>query len=222
MEKPRRNGFSEASLGPIQPLRIFLALGVGTWLLLSLFRSLPKLLPEGWRLDSGANFRLFRLRFETWQRSWPSLGAFYMAAGLAHFTAQTSFEAIYPPQGTWGFWSLPGSATFHVAWTGLAELAGGFGLCVGATLLGLAGALGQEAPTWLKRVPALSALGLFGLTWAVTPANVYMYTHGAQMTGLTPGDQAIPVEFHLVRGILQVLLLSLLWGYWRALTWNPN
>lgn len=44
---------------------------------------------------------------------------------------------------------------------------------------------------------------------AVTPANIYMYTHGALMVGLgPPGD--IPVAFHAVRGVLQVLLLSIL------------
>ena len=33
-----------------------------------------------------------------WQKTWPILGAVYMAAGVAHFTAKEAFEAIYPPQ----------------------------------------------------------------------------------------------------------------------------
>ena len=52
------------------------------------------------------------LRFKGWQKTWPILGGFYLAAGVAHFTAAESFEAIYPPEGTWGFWYLPGSVTW--------------------------------------------------------------------------------------------------------------
>ncbi|CAK9093094.1 Uncharacterized protein SCF082_LOCUS43791 [Durusdinium trenchii] len=184
-------------------LAIFGALALFTYVLVGpIFQFLQKILPEGW--------------FKGWQKTWPILGAFYMAAGVAHFTAAEAFEAIYPPMGTWGFWYLPGSASFHVAWTGVAELLGGTGLFVGALLWGLAGALQWELPAAVKRLPALSALGLCALTCAVTPANVYMYTHGAQMVGLTPGDQPIPVEFHLIRGLLQVVLLGLLWSYSRA------
>eukprot|EP00913_Durusdinium_trenchii_P030520 g28589.t1 len=156
-------------------LAIFGALALFTYVLVGpIFQFLQKILPEGW--------------FKGWQKTWPILGAFYMAAG----------------------------ASFHVAWTGVAELLGGTGLFVGALLWGLAGALQWELPAAVKRLPALSALGLCALTCAVTPANVYMYTHGAQMVGLTPGDQPIPVEFHLIRGLLQVVLLGLLWSYSRA------
>ncbi|CAK0868419.1 unnamed protein product [Prorocentrum cordatum] len=140
----------------------------------------------------------------------------YMAAGVAHFTAAEPFEAIYPPTGTWGLWYLPGSAQFHVAWTGVAELLGGAGLFLGSLALGIAGALGQEPPRPLRALPAAAALGLYVLTWCVTPANVYMYTHGAIMTGLTPGDAAIPVEIHAVRGAFQVVLLGLLWNFYES------
>ena len=59
-----------------------------------------------------------KLRFKTWQKTWPILGAFYMAAGVAHFTAAEAFESIYPPEGTWGFWYLPGSAAWcHGFWS---------------------------------------------------------------------------------------------------------
>jgi len=178
-------------------------LAAGTWALANpIFAFLEGLLPDGW--------------FKTWQKTWPILGAVYLAAGIAHFTAAESFEAIYPPEGTWGFWYLPGSASFHVAWTGVAEIAGGSGLFLGSLILGLAGAFNWELPSALRAVPALSALGLFVLTWAVTPANIYMYTHGAQMVGLTPGDAPVPVQFHAVRGALQVVLLGILWGYYRA------
>lgn len=64
---------------------------------------------------------------------------------------------------------------------------------------------------WLKPAAAAS---LAALTLAVTPANVYMFTHGAIMAGL-PGpaaDGPIPVYFHLVRFALQAVLLALLGG----------
>ena len=184
-------------------MRIFLALGVGTWLLLSLFRSLPKLLPEGWRLatpligehkDKPKAFeRLSPLcpRFESWQRSWPILGAFYMAAGIAHFTAQQSFEAIYPPQGTWGFWALPGSATFHVAWTGVAELAGGFGLCVGATLLGLAGALGQDRRAVLDVILGSLSISIYLSIYVYIYIHMYIYVYSVAILAQERADSHI-------------------------------
>mmetsp|Transcript_712 Transcript_712/g.2115 ORF Transcript_712/g.2115 Transcript_712/m.2115 type:complete len:82 (+) Transcript_712:586-831(+) len=46
------------------------------------------------------------------------------------------------------------------------------------------------------------------------PSNIYMYTHGAQMIGLTPSDVPVPVEGHYARAALQALLLSILWGYY--------
>lgn len=180
---------------------IFVGLLVDSYLLVSLFGALRKALPAGW--------------FENWQKTWPIAGIVYIAAGVAHFTAAGAFQSIYPPQGTWGLWYLPGSPEFHVAWTGVAEILGGVGLFGGATALVAADIAGTTAPPVLRQLHALSALGLFVLTLVVTPANVYMYTHGAQMLGLTPGDQPIPVEGHYARAALQVVLLSILWEYYR-------
>ncbi|KAJ1622178.1 hypothetical protein T492DRAFT_335297 [Pavlovales sp. CCMP2436] len=106
-----------------------------------------------------------------------------------------------------GIWQLPGSAEFHVRWTGAAEVLGGTGLAGGA----LADAFGIKSLRWLK--PTAAAL-LVGLTLAVTPANVYMYTHGALMEGL-PGPAAagpLPVEAHYIRAALQSVLLAFLAG----------
>ena len=94
-----------------------------------------------------------------------------------------------------------GSASFHVNWTGVAEVAGGAGVLLGAL------------PPVAEAVPSLgptAALGLFWLTWAVTPANIYMATHNAPGPG--PAGAVIPAAGHAVRGLLQVFLLSVLWG----------
>ncbi|KAF8059994.1 NHP2 [Scenedesmus sp. PABB004] len=135
--------------------------------------------------------------------SWFPLGPIFIAAGVAHFTEEQGFVNMYPHQGAWGIWRLPGSARFHVQWTGVAEIAGGLGLCLGALPL-------DAVPDWLS--PA-SALGLFFLTIAVTPSNIYMYTHNAP--GPLPAEVApgaLPWQGHAARGVMQMLLLSALWG----------
>ena len=136
----------------------------------------------------------------------PLLGVLYLAAGVGHFTQADAFRAIYPPAGTWGLWYLPGSASFHVAWTGVAEVLGGAGLLVGGALTKLdperPGPLGLPLSGVLT---SAAALGLFALTVAVTPANVFMFTHGATMT-----PDPLPLSFHAVRFAVQVVVLSLL------------
>lgn len=193
------NGLPESQQALVV-IGIFVGLLVDTYFLVALFGALRKALPTGW--------------FENWQKTWPIAGIVFMAAGVAHFTAAGAFQSIYPPQGTWGLWYLPGSPEFHVAWTGVAEILGGAGLFGGAAALVAADVAGATAPPLLRQLHALSALGLFVLTLVVTPANIYMYTHGAQMVGLTPGDQPIPVEAHYARALLQVILLSILWEYY--------
>eukprot|EP00878_Enallax_costatus_P006079 GHUV01006375.1.p1 GENE.GHUV01006375.1~~GHUV01006375.1.p1 ORF type:complete len:247 (+),score=61.17 GHUV01006375.1:223-963(+) len=136
-------------------------------------------------------------------KSWFPLGPIFIAAGVAHFTAEQGFKNMYPHQGAWGFWSLPGSDKFHVYWTGAAEILGGLGMCIGALPL-------NSIPSWLCPT---SALGLFFLTAAVTPANIYMYTHNAP--GPLPESAepaALPWPFHALRGVMQMVLLAVLWG----------
>ena len=99
---------------------VFLGLGAGTTGLLKGFEVAEKALPAGW--------------FVKWRSTWPLLGAVYVLAGLAHFGVKDAFLSIFPPQGTWGLWYLPGSPEFHVAWTGAAEFLGGVGLLGGAVL----------------------------------------------------------------------------------------
>jgi uncharacterized membrane protein len=146
--------------------------------------------------------------FQSFRCTWPILGAIFVAAGITHFTVEEEYCNIFPSQGAWGIWYLPGSAKFHVRWTGVAEILGGLGLCIG-------GIMDAFAPVYYSSPNLLSDAGLesdaaallFLLTIAVTPANIYMYTHGAKLPMDGP---TIPISFHAIRGIMQVVLLGLL------------
>jgi len=131
------------------------------------------------------------------------LGLLFCLAGWSHFALPEAYQAIYPPQGTWGFWYLPGSAEFHVSWTGVAEFLGGCGLFLG----GAADAAGMTFDGRARPVRQLSASALFLLMVAVWPANIYQWTHGAVMVGAGP-DGPLDVSYHYVRLVLQVLLLT--------------
>lgn len=147
--------------------------------------------------------------FQSWRYTWPLLGAIYAAAGVTHFTIEEEYENIYPQKGSWGIWYLPGSAEFHVRWTGIAELLGGVGLLIG-------GAFDAFVPSYATSPNVItqagigsdSAAGLFLLTLAVTPANIYMFSHGARLPKDGP---EVPVMGHLIRGIFQVVLLTMLY-----------
>ena len=136
------------------------------------------------------------------------LGLLYLAAGIGHFANAQAFQDIYPPRGTWGIWYLPGSAEFHVAWTGLLEILGGSGLLFGAARGIFASDEEEEddESMAMNLVMPFSALALFVLTVLVTPANIYMYTHGATMGGM----EQLDLSFHYTRFAVQVAFLSLL------------
>ena len=165
-----------------------------------------------------AAWRLFpRASWAAWIFVCPLLGVAYITIGLKHFVVidasfATALTAIVPPNGTWGFWYIPGDATFHVMWTGVAEVLGGAGLVLSAALR----ALGWLRSGWLRR---LSSRSLLALTLAVTPANVYMLTHGALLPGVTDefsGEKPIPLSIHAARLSAQALLLSALHSLGRA------
>jgi len=122
------------------------------------------------------------------------LGPIFVAAGVSHFLVD-DFLNIYPPPGTWGFWNLPGTAKFHVVWTGIAEILGGIGLIVGAYL-------GNQA------LFSLSAASLLALCFAVYPANFYMFTHGAEL----PKGVKMENNAHLGRFVAQIVLCGVLAG----------
>jgi hypothetical protein len=90
-----------------------------------------------------------------------------MVLRLTDWINNIGLRSLLSVQGAWSFWYLPGSPSFHVKWTGVAETVGGMG-CI------LAGLELPFLPEWL--LPA-SAFGLFLLTVAVTPANVCLWTH---------------------------------------------
>mmetsp|Transcript_29527 Transcript_29527/g.48724 ORF Transcript_29527/g.48724 Transcript_29527/m.48724 type:complete len:296 (+) Transcript_29527:62-949(+) len=139
-----------------------------------------------------------------------TLGLMYATAGVGHFTNADAFRDIYPPIGTWGIWYLPGSAAFHVAWTGAVEALGGVGLIFGGIrgILSLRddGDADDDGNFAVNLIQPASALALLVLTVLVTPANIYMFTHGATMGNMGPLD----VSFHYIRFAVQVALLSLL------------
>jgi uncharacterized membrane protein len=146
---------------------------------------------------------------QSWRYTWPLMGAIYAAAGVTHFTVQKEYENIYPSKGAWGFWNLPGSAEFHVKWTGVAEFLGGLGLLIG-------GAYDAFAPVYTTcpniitdaGIGSDAAAGLLLLTTVVTPANIFMYTHGAKLPMDGP---ELPVAGHAFRGVMQVVLFGLLY-----------
>ena len=90
-----------------------------------------------------------------------------------------------------------------MAWTGVAEFVLGSWLVLGAgtKLLGV-----SVLPSLLGADPiAEASLGLFLLTIVVTPANLYMFTHGAKLVG-TP-DLGTPE--HTFRFFMQCVLLAM-------------
>jgi uncharacterized membrane protein len=115
---------------------------------------------------------LFPDAINAWQSTFGLIGFLFALAGASHFTLKKDFVNIMPSQGAWGFWYLPGSKEFHVAWTGVVEFVAGL-------WLGLS-TIGSFFPS-LPSLPYLStspisdsALVLLSLVIGVTPANIYM------------------------------------------------
>mmetsp|Transcript_51187 Transcript_51187/g.57984 ORF Transcript_51187/g.57984 Transcript_51187/m.57984 type:complete len:313 (+) Transcript_51187:2-940(+) len=193
---PSLSGINTQPELPTQALivgSIFFTLGFGTYVcssgLSAVTTTLGATFPNG---------------YPVFRATWPiSFGLIYSLAGLTHFTLSKEYENIYPPQGTWGIWYLPGSKEFHVGWTGIVELLGGLGLLVGG-ISSIAGISALEGFSLESNCATL----LFLLTILITPANIYMYTHGALLPMNTP--EPLPVAFHGVRLVMQIVLLGFL------------
>lgn len=108
--------------------------------------------------------------------------AWFLLGGIAHFAFTQAEMRIVPPWVPW-----PRAA---VLVTGVLELAGAAGLLVRPT---------RAAAAW----------GLFALTIAVTPANIYMLQHA----GAFP---RVPWLALVLRLPLQVVLLALIWRVGRT------
>eukprot|EP00189_Rhodosorus_marinus_P000346 CAMPEP_0113962028 /NCGR_PEP_ID=MMETSP0011_2-20120614/5668_1 /TAXON_ID=101924 /ORGANISM="Rhodosorus marinus" /LENGTH=239 /DNA_ID=CAMNT_0000973797 /DNA_START=45 /DNA_END=764 /DNA_ORIENTATION=+ /assembly_acc=CAM_ASM_000156 len=130
------------------------------------------------------------------------LGFVYAFAGFGHFQYLDGFCKVMPEKGEWGWWYLPGSAQFHVIWTGVAEIAGGLAV------------LGGDLPFIPQWVGPWGAAGLFLLTICVTPANLRSITHGESgpVKEMTGQEVTIPAAAHVFRALLQCGLLAILYS----------
>jgi uncharacterized membrane protein len=178
---------------------IFLSLGAGTYLFSSGLHEFSAFL----------GVSNFESQYQFFRNAWPlAFGAVFSLAGVTHFTLAEEYENIVPTKGAWGVWNIPGSRAFHVAWTGAAELTGGLGLLAG----GLSAIFGSSSPLLAPFTSAGlesdSAAALFLLTVAITPANIFMYTHGAK---LPMDSESLPLQFHAIRWVMQVVILGFLY-----------
>ena len=168
---------------------------VSTVLIVTLLSALESALPAGWFGTLGNLGSV-------------PLGLVFAALGAAHFAKKETFLGIVPPLGTWGgLWQVPAPgaeklglsyAEYHTYWSGAAELLGG--LLLAASGVGLVPVAVQQFDAFLMLL----------LTLAVTPANIYMATHDAQMEG-GPPPMAYP-DAHIFRGVIQAVLLA---GFWK-------
>jgi uncharacterized membrane protein len=132
------------------------------------------------------------------------LGLIFTFVGATHFFYKDEYAAIVPPSGSWGgLWNVPtpgadqlgisSEEEYHVLWSGVAEMGGGLLLILGG----------------LHVIPVqVPAVLLFLLTLAISPANIYMFTHDVPLAFAPPLQYP---DDHIVRGVVQVILLSLFW-----------
>lgn len=148
------------------------------------------------------------------------LSSLFIAAGVSHFALEDTFTAFVPPKGAWGgLWQVPSPGSdqlgltyeqYHSFWSGIAEIIVGSWLIIAtATTNGLL-TFGDAAGDATVSSGAMGAMAIpaalmWGLTAAVTPANIYMYTHNP----VVPKIPVLPYPWgHVARGTLQCALLA--------------
>ncbi len=144
------------------------------------------------------------------------LSSAFIAAGIAHFAIEDTFTSFVPPKGSWGgLWQVPSPGSeqlgltyeqYHSFWSGIAEILVGTWLIVAtATTNGVLSFGGASGDLSLLGAAAIPAALMWVLTAAVTPANIYMYTHNP----VVPRIPALPYPWgHGARGLLQCALLG--------------
>ena len=135
------------------------------------------------------------------------IGYLSILTGLGQLYYLDSVASVVPPNGSWGgIWNVPAPGAdifnippqkYHACWTGLAQIACGYYLA--SSSLGF-----LEFPS----VPLAS--GVLGLLLvAMTPINIYMFTHDKKMEGF---KYYIPYpNGHVIRGIIQCVIFAVFW-----------
>jgi uncharacterized membrane protein len=136
-----------------------------------------------------------------------ALGLMFVVLGITHFTAHDGCCTMMPRWGTWGFWYLPGSASFHVNWTAIPEILGGVGMIMASFPV-----IAHLAP-WLG---PLSNYGQCLLTYAVSFAGAHMLSHNAPGPG--PLCRVMPMWYYMAGFLFQSVLLSMLLSLARVQT----
>lgn len=185
------------------PLQMAIFLGMygllfsGSWLLVALFEMLE-------------TSTLLGDVYRGWQMTWiPLFGILFSIAGTLHFSLKQEFQNIFPYQGAWGIWYIPGSAAFHVRWTGIAESLGGLWL-LAAYVSSIFDFSIHDETSMISAIlsPSSPALALMLLVLLMTPANIFSFTHGARLPRSGP---KLPMSFHATRGLIQCLLIAMLY-----------
>jgi len=144
------------------------------------------------------------------------LSSAFIAAGIAHFAVEDTFTAFVPPKGSWGgLWQVPSPGSdslgltyeqFHSFWSGIAEVIVGTWLIIAtATANGVITFGDNDVSSATIGITTIPSALMWILTAAVTPANIYMYTHNP----VVPRIPALPYPWgHGARGLLQCALLA--------------